>query len=99
MELCPHFEDHTQPPAWRAFYAEYAETRERIGQRVAHDAEEARQARLALAWCRANGNPHLNDNARVLEAAFTAAVEEERRTMRDEMQRTQMLWDSYYRPA
>lgn len=37
--------------------------------------------------------------ARVLEAAFTAAVEEERRKMRDEMQRTQMLWDSYYRPS
>ncbi len=35
------------------------ETLERIGERVAAYKAEEREKFIALAWCRANGNPHL----------------------------------------
>ena len=38
----------------------HAETLERINSRIAAEAALAKEKALALAWCRANGNPHLN---------------------------------------
>ncbi len=41
---------------------ELQETLDRIGARVDHWQEEKRQEKLALAWCRANGNPHITNS-------------------------------------
>lgn len=40
--------------------ARLKETLARIGERTDDYVKEMRERELALAWCRANGNPHLN---------------------------------------
>ena len=56
---------HVREESARKFADRHAETLARIDARIAEAAELAEEKRLALEWCRANGNPHLEGDATI----------------------------------
>jgi hypothetical protein len=56
--------DHVHEASRRALAKRHAETLARIDDRIAAYVALQKEKALALAWCRANGNPHMEaDNA------------------------------------
>ena len=51
--------DAPLPDGWiTTLHDRLGATKARIGERVQHEIDERNERIAALAWCRANGNPH-----------------------------------------